>query len=77
MSVSRVQVELNQVHGLAPALDAARHVVDFAASPLAVPTGTDQSRSLDLAGDRGELIRASGALVRLTTKSPGGTLVKL
>ena len=59
MSVSRVQVELNQVLGLAPALDAARYVVDFAASPLAVPTGTDQSRSLDLAGDRGELIRAS------------------
>jgi hypothetical protein len=59
MSVSTLQVEVNQVFGLRDGMDATDLVVDFAKQPMKIATGTGTTHNLNLAGDKGQLVRAS------------------
>ena len=60
LSAKNLSVEINRVIGVEPDIDADDWVVDFAATPVVVVTGTDLSVTLEFPGSRGELIRASG-----------------
>ncbi|MBF0463200.1 MAG: hypothetical protein HQL87_17680, partial [Magnetococcales bacterium] len=67
MAVSHIQVEVNQVYGLAPELDSIDYVARFDKmadpanhlTPMTVSTGPTTSRTLMLDGDKGPLLRAS------------------
>ncbi|MBF0339921.1 MAG: hypothetical protein HQL95_03035, partial [Magnetococcales bacterium] len=67
MEVSDILVEVNQVYGLAPNLEAVDYVAAFDKmadpanhlTPMTVTTGPTTSRTLTLDGDKGPLIRAS------------------
>jgi len=61
-SVEDIAVTINQVDGVPAETEPSDRVVDFAAGPLAVVTGTDTSLTLDMAGSDGQLIRASGSV---------------
>ena len=55
-------VQANQVFGLSGAQDASQWVVDFAGAPMNVLTGTGTTHQLDVDGDKGPLIRATGSV---------------
>ena len=55
-----LDVVINQVSGVAEGVDPDDYVIDFAAVPLDVITGTETSLTLNVDGQLGELIRASG-----------------
>jgi hypothetical protein len=60
LQASNLEVAANQVFGVADGIDSATQVVDFKATPITVATGTNANRVLDVQGDRGALLRASG-----------------
>ena len=62
IQAKNLSVEVNQVSGLSDSDDATQWVVDFAGRPLDVITGTGSTRELDIDGDKGPLIRASGSV---------------
>ncbi|MGI9211233.1 MAG: beta strand repeat-containing protein [Methylococcaceae bacterium] len=63
LSAKNLDIEINQVFGLKSALDPSTHVVNFKSSPLKVVTGTNQYRTLDIDGSKGQLIHATGDVV--------------
>ncbi|MEY4213725.1 MAG: hypothetical protein RL458_1951, partial [Pseudomonadota bacterium] len=60
ITASGILVEVNQVSGLPGGMNSVDKVLDLATRPVSVFTGTGTSRVLDITGDRGELLRASG-----------------
>jgi len=60
LTSSSMELAVNTVSGLQPTQDAASHVADLAARPIAVNIGTPTPRSIDLAGSQGQLLRAAG-----------------
>ena len=57
-------VDINLVSGVKPTLDADTKVIDFTGGEeeFKVVTGTGKSITLDMAGDTGRLVRASGSM---------------
>ena len=60
VSSANIEVSINQVSGVAEDLDPGNWVIDFAADPLDIITGTGTAITLMLPGTSGSLIRAFG-----------------
>ncbi len=62
LAATGLEVQVNQVKGLAAGVDPSTRVVNFSNVPLTVMTGPTTTVSLDLDGSRGPLQRATGHL---------------
>jgi hypothetical protein len=62
LSGSNLAVNINRPDTGGTAGASAAAVIDFAASPLAVPTGTGLTRTLSMDGDRGALLEVAGRI---------------
>ncbi|MBU3651560.1 MAG: hypothetical protein FGM44_00615, partial [Limnohabitans sp.] len=60
LQVKNLEVVVNQVFNVPDGTDEASQVVDFKARSILVPTATGITRTLDVQGDRGGLLRVSG-----------------